>query len=57
MSGVNRAIQAELVAKGASGAEVVAAYQPDAILEETGRAKSQGGDADSYVGKDAKPAN
>ncbi len=40
-----------------SEAEIVAAYQPAAILEETGRAiGAKGADDDSYIGNNATPA-
>lgn len=58
MSGVNRAILSEVVASGKSSeAEVVAAFQPEAILEENGRAQgAKGADNDSYTGEEAQPA-
>ena len=58
MSGVNRAILAEIAADGKSSEqEIKQAYSPDAIRAETGRAQgAKGADDDSYIGKQAKPA-
>lgn len=60
MSGVKRAIQAEMARKGQGGGAVASAFSPEAMRAEKGRTthspagkKADGGD---YLGKTAKDA-
>lgn len=62
MSGIKRAILAELARKGTTGAAAIAALQPDKLRAETGRTihspagkKSDKGEYLGRHGKDAKP--
>ena len=60
MSGIKRAVQAEIVAKGLTGTAAIAAMQPDKLRAEKGRTiYSPAGkktDPGSYIGKQAKDA-
>jgi hypothetical protein len=60
MSGIKRAVQAEIVAKGLTGAAAIAAMRPDKLRAETGRTiyspASKKPDAGKYIGAKAKDA-
>lgn len=64
MSGVNRAIKAEITHAGKTGEAAMQAFKPEAIRAETGRSvhsmavdpKKVAGDGQDYLGKNGKDA-